>query len=394
MRKGIFLLFVINCFTVAARAQEGIHFQRSAWADILQQAAQENKLVFIDAYTTWCGPCKQMSKEVFTQNEVAKFYNQKFVNYKIDMEKGEGPTLAKRYKVAQYPTLLFVDAAGNLVHRAAGYHDKAQLIELGNAALSPEEQLATQEQRFKNGDRDPDFLKSYAALRASSYDGSHIHVAEAYLKTQDNWDTEENRSFVFQYLGDIDSKMFDHFVKNRNDYVLQFGEAAVESKANTLVSDYIAENSTDEELIELKDTKRLYKKAYPDKAKELYSAYKMTYYRSQGDRLGYAKSAIKHYKKYPSDDPEELNEVAWTINSVVTKKKYLKRALKLAKKSVAIEPAFYNHDTMAALLYKLGKNEAAIEVATKAIDLAKQEGFSPEGYAETTKLIQTIRQTN
>ena len=120
----------------------------------------------------------------------------------------------------------------------------------------------------------------------------------------------------------------------------------------------------------------------------------MTYYRSQGDREGYAKSAIKYYKKYPSNDPEELNEVAWTFNSVINDKKLLKKALKLAQKSASLEPAFYNHDTMAALNYKIGDKAAALSAAKKAIELAKQEGFSPEGYTETTKLLGLIHQMN
>ncbi len=390
MKKSILLSLVVIFCVSALHAQSGIQFQHTAWNDILKEAAKENKLVFVDAYTTWCGPCKRMSKEVFTQNEVAKFYNKEFINYKIDMEKGEGPELASKYKVAQYPTLLFIDAAGNLVHRAAGYHDKAQLIELGNAALDPSQQLATQEKRFKDGDRDPAFLKEYTALRARSFDDSHLPVAEAYLKAQGNLNTDENRSFVFQYLGDIDSKMFKHFTKYRADYAQQFGANAVEQKVNTLVSDYIASKSTDEQLIGLKEVKTLYKKAYPSKAKKLFSAYKMTYYRSQGDRKGFAKSAIKHYKKYPSNDPEELNEIAWTFNTVISEKKYLKKALKLATQSAEIDPAFYNYDTIAALNAKIGDKTAAKAAAIKAIEFAKQEGFSPDGYAATTKLLESL----
>jgi len=86
----------------------------------------------------------------------------------------------------------------------------------------------------------------------------------------------------------------------------------------------------------------------------------------------------------------ELNDTAWTFYSVINKKKYLKKAVKLAKKSIALDPAFYNHDTMAALYFKLKKKKAALAAANKAIELAKKEGFSPEGYAATTKMIQEI----
>ena len=391
MKKGILLVITLLIGHTILLAQEGLKFKKTDWAEVLQEAKKENKLVFVDAYTTWCGPCKLMVKDVFSKKEVADFYNQSFVNYTIDMEKGEGPGLAKKYKVAQYPTLLFIAADGTLIHRAAGFHNPEQFIELGAAALDPSKQLATLERRFEKGDREPAFLKNYTKIRAASYDGTHLPVAEVYMETQDDWNTTDNRSFVFQYIGGSESKLFDHLTQNRNDYIKQFGEAAVRDKIRTIVYDDIAKKSTAEETLPLSDVKKLYEKAYPEKAKQLVSEYKMAHYRSLGDRKNFAKAAIKHYKKFPSDDPMELNDIAWTFYTVIEKKKYLKKAARMIKKSIALDPAFYNHDTMAALYYKLGKKDKAMNAANKAIEFAKKEGFSPDAYAATTKLLEDIR---
>lgn len=390
MKKGFLLAIIALLSQTILLAQDGIKFQKKSWTEVLQKAGNENKLIFVDAYTTWCGPCKKMEKEVFPKKAVADFYNKTFINYTIDMEKGEGPKLAQTYKVAQYPTLLFIASDGSLVHRAAGFHNSEQMVELGNTAMDPTKQLATLERRFENGDRDPAFLKNYTLVRAGSYDGTHVPVAEAYMKTQENWDTEANRQFIFEYIGGANSSLFDHLTKNREEYIKQFGEEAVLNKIRTIVYDDIANKSTGDKAVPVKEVKALYEKAYPEKAKQLVSEYKMSYYRSLGDRNNFAKTAIKHYKKFPSDDPMELNEVAWTFYTVIEKKKYLKKALKLAKKSADLEPAYYNHDTMAALYYKLGKKKKAMTAANQAIELAKKEGFSPEGYAETTKLIKSI----
>ncbi len=391
MQKGIILMLTLLLSQSLLLAQSGIKFQKTDWPEVLQKAKQENKLIFVDAYTTWCGPCKQMVKEVFPNKKVADYYNQSFINYTIDMEKGQGPQLAQKYKVAQYPTLLFIASDGSLIHRAAGFHNPEDLIKLANAALDPSKQLATLERRFKNGDRDAQFLKDYTTLRAASFDGTHVPVAEAYMETQKDWNTKDNRAFVFQYVGGADSKLFDHLTKNRNDYIKQFGETEVRNRIRTIVYDEIAKNSTEEKTVPISEVKALYKKAYPEKADQLVSEYKIAHYRSIGDRLNYAKASLKHYKKYKSNDPMELNEVAWTFYTVVDKKKYLKKVVKFAEKSAKLEPAFYNHDTMAALYYKLGKKEKAMKAATKAIELAKEEGFSPEGYAATTKLLEDIK---
>jgi thiol-disulfide isomerase/thioredoxin len=84
------------------------------FASILAKAKTEKKLVFMDAYASWCGPCKLMEKNVFTDKNVADFYNKNFINVRIDMEKGEGKELAMKYGVRSYPTFLFLNAEGEI----------------------------------------------------------------------------------------------------------------------------------------------------------------------------------------------------------------------------------------------------------------------------------------
>lgn len=109
----------------------GIQFKKESWNDVLKQAKKENKLIFLDIYATWCGPCKRLKSNTFSNEEVGKLYNQKFINVALDGEKGEGLTLAQKYGVTSYPTLLFLDGNGNIVVRTGGYHNSDEFIELG-----------------------------------------------------------------------------------------------------------------------------------------------------------------------------------------------------------------------------------------------------------------------
>ena len=87
------------------------------------KSKETGKIIFVDAYTTWCGPCKWMSKHMFTNDTIADFFNQNFVNLKMDMEKeGDGVEMAKWYGIRSYPTLIFLDADGNMLHRLSGAH--------------------------------------------------------------------------------------------------------------------------------------------------------------------------------------------------------------------------------------------------------------------------------
>ena len=62
-------------------------------------------------------------------------FNKHFVSYKLDMERGEGPALGKKYGVKAFPTMLFMDAEGNVRHTIVGSKSANELIEEAKTAL-------------------------------------------------------------------------------------------------------------------------------------------------------------------------------------------------------------------------------------------------------------------
>lgn len=114
----------------------GIRFIESNWSVALQEARKQNKLIFLDAYASWCGPCKLLKKNTFTDKEAGEFFNKNFINVAIDMEKGEGPALLQKFGVSAYPTLIITDAYGNSVTYTEGYIAPKQLIEFGEYGIT------------------------------------------------------------------------------------------------------------------------------------------------------------------------------------------------------------------------------------------------------------------
>lgn len=113
-------------------SDKGIKFFNGSFKEAQAKAKAEGKMIFMDAYASWCGPCKMMQKNTFPDEIVGKLFNEKFVSVAYDMEIGEGLELSAKYPVQGFPTLFFLDADGNIVSAELGYRDAAGLIALGN----------------------------------------------------------------------------------------------------------------------------------------------------------------------------------------------------------------------------------------------------------------------
>jgi len=115
---------------------QGIIFDKSSFKDLLEKAKKEDKILFLDCFTVWCGPCRMMANTVFTDTRVGEIFNSHFINAKIDMEKGEGIELAKDYNVTAYPTMLFIDGDGKVISRITGAKNVETLLKLAQDVLN------------------------------------------------------------------------------------------------------------------------------------------------------------------------------------------------------------------------------------------------------------------
>ncbi len=137
MKKGLFFLAMAALFlglTSSVRSSKqdsetGIVFEHLSLQQAKRKAKKTGKLIFIDVYTVWCGPCKQMKRHTFTDPRVAKLFNEKFINIEIEAERdADGPEVSRRYRISGYPTLLFIDAEGNVKKYLSGKQSPEQLL--------------------------------------------------------------------------------------------------------------------------------------------------------------------------------------------------------------------------------------------------------------------------
>jgi len=189
LREKLFLLLYISFLTsnITNAQNNRIVFESGDWEEIKIKATKENKLIFLDAYATWCGICKKMDRNVFTDDSVADYFNTHFINAKIDMELGAGLDIARQYNVNVYPTLLFVDAQGKVLHRAVGSHNAQELISLAKDAQNPGKQYTGTTNTYDAGDIDETQTSSNnfeIGLNISQYQrdfGIGLHVISPYF---------------------------------------------------------------------------------------------------------------------------------------------------------------------------------------------------------------------
>lgn len=212
MRVAFLLALCLT--TLLARADEtvGILFFKGSWSDVLAEAKKQNKPVFVDIYTTWCGPCKLMAKQAFPDAKVGEKFNANFISYQIDAEKGEGLDVAKKYAVTAYPTSLYVSGNGELLHRVVGYSGIPGMMTEADKAIAAAKDpnpLSAMEKQYTDGKRDTDFLRSYLTKRAQLGMPSQ-EALDAFLTgvPQAEWASPANIDAVAGNLTTANSKAF------------------------------------------------------------------------------------------------------------------------------------------------------------------------------------------
>ncbi len=138
------LFFMVGCSSgkkSTTSSKKTLYFEKTSFQDVLAKAKKENKPIFIDFYTTWCGPCKMMENDVFTDGGVISMYNRNFINVKIDAEKGEGIDLARRYRIGGFPFLLYLDSKGKIIQKHLGYMNAQMMLQMGKRTIREAESM-------------------------------------------------------------------------------------------------------------------------------------------------------------------------------------------------------------------------------------------------------------
>lgn len=213
------------------------------WEKILNKARRSGKVIFFDAYTTWCGPCKKMERQVFTQPNVANFFNQKFINVKYDMERGQGVDLKSKYNVGVFPTYLFITGNGEVVHRIVGaYLEEGDFLKYSKMAVTPGRSYTDLQKRYSNGERNSEMMFDYLkVLNLAGERKKEAEIVQQYLKlmTKDHFMDKDYWGIVKVFLKDPASRGFKILLENREEIGNAIGIEEVDNKIYAILNDHL-----------------------------------------------------------------------------------------------------------------------------------------------------------
>ncbi|GAB0157210.1 hypothetical protein CHRYSEOSP005_24810 [Chryseobacterium sp. Alg-005] len=375
MKKIISGLFVF--LSVVLFSQEAIQFQDLPFKDLVAKAKKEKKIVFIDAYASWCGPCKMMEKNVFTKKSVGDYFNTNFVNARFDMEKGEGKDIAAKYGVRSYPTYLFLNGDGELISQNYGYMEESLFLSMAQDVNAPNNKKGSLKERFAQGEKDPEFLINVMKLTSNSDFEFAKKASERYFENKKPTDelSKDDIGYLLYFLKSVDDSNYKVFTARKTEIIKYLPEDTYKQFNDQLNLSKIIEEALNEKNKTIDDDYFL-KKAIPlvgeNEARTRLNQTKLSFYEQNANFPEYEKTALEYYKNSDSFDPNELLKAAWIFSDHIKTPSSLKKAVEWAEKSVMRGETSENTYILAKLYYLTGNKDMAKTFAEMSKKLALQ----------------------
>ncbi|TDQ79221.1 thioredoxin family protein [Sphingobacterium yanglingense] len=382
----IWLIFFVLMQTKTYAQSQGVDFIKAKdWKEVIQKAKSENKMILVDCYTTWCHPCRLMASEVFSKPEVGDYINTHFIAVKIQMDSTKNDSDAVRtwyadaremihlYQIRSYPTFLFFDPNGELVHRSVGAVAIPEFLRISKNALEPSQQYYTLLHKLKKKDvTQGDYVSAFHAAR----DAYEMDRADSLFRIfwQRSTPVERNSLQELTYSIPFIDTTADPVFPYLWDYVMsenskdQSVYLNIERKVKSLITnEIIGLYKQSSGSSSLDDVDRLIEKKYQKYSFELLVKARIDYYLSQRQFSAFVHTVERHHSDLRSGiDSNELLGYAYQVfyhcgdsSSLSTAKSWLDTVPAHLDISALVVRGLLN--------YRLGNRQEALHLMNLAI---------------------------
>lgn len=247
MKKFVSIL-MLCAMALGVKAQEGVKFMEGSFQEALEVAKAQKKMLFVDVYTSWCGPCRWMSEKVLQTPEAAAFFDKHVVCLKIDAEKGEGVEFADRYDAHAYPTFLMFTADGTLRHKIVGADTLHLFIPRMENGLHEKTSWAYFMDKYQNGTlAKKEIPQALQVFRDAAMKEETRHLADslfALLDEKERLDSRYWNMYAFVDYLDLFSERFRFLVTHRTAIAQGEHDSETLKIIRTHLSDHLLNNTT------------------------------------------------------------------------------------------------------------------------------------------------------
>jgi len=374
MMHRITFIFLLIFSSIISFGQ-GIEFFEGSWDEALNEAREDDKVIFVDAYAKWCGPCKKMAKDVFTQDRVGRFFNERFINIKMDMEEPDGIKFGRNYPVGAFPTLFFLDSEGNVLQKSVGGKQADALLALADKAIRSYDRTGQFEERYVLGERDFDLMINYVS-ELNKVGKTSQKIANEYLNSKPDISKEQKAEFLLVAVKESDSKLFDQLVSlkklaisvsSADKYERTIANAAMRTVEKAFDYDYPA--LLDEAIDQFNAAAIGDSKRFEMEARLYYAAL-------TGDYQRWESLSQKFIKKYGKKNPGVFKEQLSQINKYFDyEQDAYKYAYVICEKLIKEEENSSNYIQYLRLLMNDKQYEKAMELCKKALKIFKEDSM-------------------
>lgn len=384
---GNYLLFIFAVLFSSQLYAEGVKFETIPWEKAIQKAQDKNKLIFVDAYTDWCGWCEVMEEKTFSNSVISDFMEKHFFSLRYDMEQGEGKRLAMKYSISSFPTFLIFDKDGKLVYKTSGFSPPKDFIIILEEAIDPE---SWESAPGISNDLElpyPDFYKAAFAKSGTDErkfpDSSTVHE---YLQKNTDWFDELNWLVIKRFK--TNKKVNDFFLENMEKYGELYFSADVRSKMYHILYQMLIEAVEMESEEKLDEILSLINKHDKERKEQNIIFYQSRFYEYTENWSGLSKKIEEYIEKNGYENTRRINEDCWKLYENTEDPEIIAKAAYWMEEVTKIDPQWAYLDTYAALLYKKGDFEKAKVAALQAIKKGKEEDKTR--VSETEELLRKI----
>ena len=435
-----FILFFNFCYlctnytTIYAQEVPIQFIQNVSWEQLLEKAQNEGKFIFIDVYTDFCSPCKLMDKTVFTQQEVGIYYNQNFINVKMNMLLDAHESFVMKHKLHSAPSLMFFSPNGELIDMEVGYMSAEKFLALGqeiqnmyediyvyyvfnqhytelkdnsekivieqpkaakkaiNMTYEPKltvyadsvhtpvqnlARFANLDDAYRNGNIDALQMRQYAYF-LKEYRKPYNTIVNKYLNAENqNLESKENQEFIYNFSINLENKAIDYFLAHLDEYKIKYGSKKVNEKVCSAILHSVMTAIKERDYALFDKAKETIEKINIEDKEWFMFKMEALFYQGIEKWDEYTKVVSKYLNVHTIDDPFLLNDFPLKFEQFGNEK-HLPKALKWINTSLKIEDEYYNNYTKALLLCRLNLADDALEAVEHAIEIGinRQEDCS------------------